>query len=108
MISMERELIRQRFEAAKSWISDNPDAWDYMCGLCDYETEMKRQFSMNWAVEEARKKGILDKRGNYTSYNSIYIPVWSRLFVKRNPTAKGLIRQRKSMFDEFFVEEGLN
>lgn len=48
-------------------------------------------------------KNYKDNDGNLSSYNSLFPSALSRFFYALHPAVNGLIRQRKSMYDELQI-----
>lgn len=82
---------------AQAWIHDNHDAWGYMCRLAMHEATAERTFSMQWLIEQARKKDFVKSDGsNFNGVSNSLRPALSRIMAVQLPEAEPWMTKRRS------------
>lgn len=90
---------RRLYARAVRWTIDNPEAWRYIRGLLDGELAANRRCSMQWAVEQMRKRSHTSNDGAPTRISNTACAALARIYVTANPEAAQRMALRPSMFD---------
>ena len=84
---------------AEHWISENPQAWAVMTETALHEAACKRHFSMQWIVEQIRRKDYVTRAGEPCKVQNSFVPVFTRIMCKQHPEIRPYLEMRKSQFD---------
>ena len=80
-------------EEAEAWISENPDAWEYMVRNA-YRLRRKGFVSMNYLVNMVRNELLVGVRNGLS-------PAFSRIMVERYPDLDGAFKMHRARSDAF-------
>lgn len=84
---------------ARLWIKEHPDAWLFMCRICEREIAAKRRCSMQWAAEQARKVDFASFPNGKTYVNNTHVSALARMFLADHPQGRTYFKLRRSMVD---------
>lgn len=93
----------QRSEA-ELWRRRNPDAWAYLVKLASNEARHERRFSMQYLIEEVRRKSLVDADGMPAVVNNTIRPALTRLLVEEHPEVAPYVETRRAACDRAFQE----
>ena len=95
------QAVAQRHRA-ELWRHGNPDAWAYLVKLAVNEVRHKRRFSMQYLIEEVRRKSFVDERGMPSVIDNTIKPALTRLLIEDHPEVAPYMETRRAMCDEAF------
>lgn len=92
---------QRMIDAAKEWVEQNPDAWDYIIARARTCVHDKKRFSIQKACEEIRDSHLVSNWEEFKVNNSIAAPL-TRMLIQRIPQLEDYVTVRKSKVDRFF------
>lgn len=98
-----RDASAQRY-AAEQWRRENPDAWRYIVRIALNEAAHDRKFSMQYLIEEVRRKSLVTTEGKPFGVNNTMRPALTRLLVEEHPEVRPYVETRHAACDWAFQE----
>lgn len=98
-----RDASAQRREA-ELWRRRNPDAWQHFVNLAVNEAANERKFSMQFLMEDVRRKSFVDEIGLPSGINNTIRPALTRLLIEEHPEVEPYVETRRATCDRAFQE----
>lgn len=92
------EAVR-RMQAARLWISENPDAWHEIQRMAQADLECGIPVSIRGYFETLRHKDWVARDGKPTKFNNDLAAPLARLLVAENSALSPLVERRRSILD---------
>ena len=92
------EAVR-RMQAARLWISENPDAWHEIQRMAQADLECGIPVSIRGYFETLRHKDWVARDGKPTRFNNDLGAPLARLLVAENSALSPLVERRRSILD---------
>lgn len=87
---------------ACEWRDLNPSIWESWEEYTLNEAKNGRRVSMQYMVEQTRKKDHVNRVGEPVKINNSFCPIFARMLACEHPEAAQFIELRKSEWDEAF------
>lgn len=84
---------------ARQWIRDNPKAWEYAVNLALNEARSKRRISMQWIMEQVRRKDFARSDNEPFKVNNTLNSAFARIMAMDHPETEPYIEFRRAACD---------
>ena len=89
-----------QMQRAFHWIRRNPEAWHFIVNLAKREASLQRRTSIQWIIEETRRRRFKARNGQPLGINNRLSPAFARLLILEVPEIRPYIKTRCSSVDD--------